>query len=108
MDSMHFNPCPICEESFEWGEEIRKHVIGTQKTENEGDPNHQFDHLNQTIDCFPCAGLIVLNFSSRFCICDKLPGDAIQHEKINNNLYTSFVEYGHETIVDISKTNKGR
>ena len=26
MDSMHFNPFPICEESFLWRQEIRKHV----------------------------------------------------------------------------------
>ena len=36
MDSMHFNPFPICEESFAWDEEMRKHVA-----EYHGDTENQ-------------------------------------------------------------------
>ena len=64
-DEEHNNPCPICEKSFTMGDDMRKHVVDDHGNQNEN-MDGEYDYNNQTIDGFPCDGLVVETLEQDF------------------------------------------
>ena len=62
MDSVHYNPCPMCEENFTWGNAMRKHIVDEHGNDEEHHHNDDLDDnddwFNLTIDGVPCDGLV--------------------------------------------------
>ena len=63
MDSVHYNPCPICERDFEFGVDMRKHVAEEHVNPDEPLPDERQPEpikfiLNYTIDGVPVDGQV--------------------------------------------------
>ena len=63
MDSVHNNPCPICERDFKFGVDVRKHVAEEHVNPDEPLPDERQPEpiefiLNYTIDGVPVDGQV--------------------------------------------------
>ena len=105
MDSVHYNPCPVCEENFTWGNTMRNHIVDGHGNDKEHQHN---DDLDNNADGVLCDGLV-------FKIIDANDFTTLQEDpekqcsmKIKYNVCVTLDGNSPEQIVNLRKQNKGR
>ena len=109
MDSVHNNPCPICERDFEFGVDVRKHVAEEHVNPDEPLPDERQPEpiefiLNYTIDGVPVDGQVyetLDNEEEDFARLRQNP-----QKQSSMKVSVDFVRKPVENIVNLSKRKR--